>query len=1037
VASIVVLSEAFASPSGGVVTSGGANIAQSGTTTTINQTTNKASINWNSFNVAQNESVVFNQPSTSAITLNRVVGNERSVIDGAINANGQVWILNTNGVLFGKNASINTSGLLATTAKLSDSDFNSGNYIFSNMSQNSVINRGSIEIANSGSVILASKEVANEGKIKAIKGKVHLIGANEYSINLNGNSLINLTINKGTLDAMVQNSGTIVADGGEIYLSTNAVNDLLKGVVNNSGVIEANSMDNLLGKVELFAHGGEVQVSGTIEANGGFVETSGKDFAIDKNTKVSAKTWLIDPTDIVVDDASAYVASLNSGTDVTIQTSDSGTEDGDITIKTDIDWDTTATLTLDADGDIHIYSTIDAIDSDGTNHGSVVLTYGGDYDFGLNYNGVSTGFAGKIRLGSSSSFTDNGVAYTVITTLGSAGSTTGTDLQGIYGDLTKNYVLGTDIDASATSTWNAGSGFLPLSNGITADPKIDFTGNFNGLGNVISNLTIQRSATNYIALFGQLKGSTVNNVGLTNVNIKGAMYVGALTASTYSSAVIKNVYSTGLVSSKGTGGVGGLVGFLMQSNMSNTYSTATVSADGIQAGGLVGNVAWSSVLSSSYATGDTSGTQYIGGLVGTVDNSGEVENCYATGDASGTTDVGGLVGTIMWGNTIKNSYATGTATASVSNQNGFIGRLVVMGSVSDSFWDVQTSTLGSSGDNNEGATGKTTTDMKEITTFENANWDIAGSGGEYPTLTFGHSSTVWKSGDLSTNVYLRLLSTSSTYGSTPTLSYGIYDSATGGNLITDAGASGSAVWSTTLDATSSAGTYNLSYSSGISLSNSGYILNAGDSTSYTISPKAITIKATDLSKIYGDSEPTLSYTITNGALVNGDTFSGILARSRGEIANIYTISQGTLALDSNYDLTFENGEFTIIPRVESVNTKVIVPSIVAPTIKTTTPKTTQLSLPDSVALGFDKGKKVALVSKPIENEPTKKITMTQITQIQNSDTQETKTTNAPSVQEVRVPLSQNSIVELVNGGVNLPEGVEQEFYIVEDRNSRL
>ncbi|MGB7403414.1 MAG: filamentous hemagglutinin N-terminal domain-containing protein, partial [Arcobacter sp.] len=99
----------YASPSGGVVTSGNANISQNGNTTNINQSTHKATINWNKFNIASNETVNFNQPNASSITLNRVIGNERSVINGALNANGQDWILNSNGVLFGKNASINTA----------------------------------------------------------------------------------------------------------------------------------------------------------------------------------------------------------------------------------------------------------------------------------------------------------------------------------------------------------------------------------------------------------------------------------------------------------------------------------------------------------------------------------------------------------------------------------------------------------------------------------------------------------------------------------------------------------------------------------------------------------------------------------------------------------------------------------------------------------------------------------------------------------------------------------------------------------------
>lgn len=303
----------FAAPSGGTVTSGTANISQVGTTTNINQTTSKASINWQNFSIDTNETVNFNQPDINSITLNRVVGNESSLINGALNANGQVWLLNSNGVLFGKNASINTAGLLATTSQLSDADFNVGNYNFTDATANAVINQGTIEVSDGGYVVLASNEVRNEGTIKAVKGNVHLIGADSYTLDLNGNSLVKLTVDKGVLDALVENSGTILSDGGEIYLTTNAVNELLKGVVNNTGIIEANSIDDLSGKIEIFAHGGEAQIGGTItaigtnEQDGGFIETSGKDFKLLDNYSISTLsengktgTWLIDPTDISI-----------------------------------------------------------------------------------------------------------------------------------------------------------------------------------------------------------------------------------------------------------------------------------------------------------------------------------------------------------------------------------------------------------------------------------------------------------------------------------------------------------------------------------------------------------------------------------------------------------------------------------------------------------------------------------------------------------------------------------------------------------------
>ncbi|MCT7521239.1 two-partner secretion domain-containing protein, partial [Aliarcobacter cryaerophilus] len=361
----------FAAPSGGVVTSGSANISQNGKVTDITQSTQKASINWNKFNIASDETVNFKQPNSSSITLNRVVGNEKSIINGALNANGQVWIINSNGVLFGKGASINTSGLLATTKDISDSDFQAGNYKFTGNSKESVINLGTIDVVNNGSVILAANEVKNEGTIKAIRGKIHLAGADEYTVNLNGNSLVNLIVNKGVLDALVKNSGTIIANGGEVYLTTNAVNELLKGVVNNTGVIEANSLAGITGHVELFAHGGEVQVGGKLEAKEGFIETSGREFSINKDAKIETAEWLIDPVDITIDTDLADVISgqLRSG-DVKVETTSAGTGGaGDIFVASKINYTGTtgSTLTLKAYRNIVFANEYGSYGTNGTN----------------------------------------------------------------------------------------------------------------------------------------------------------------------------------------------------------------------------------------------------------------------------------------------------------------------------------------------------------------------------------------------------------------------------------------------------------------------------------------------------------------------------------------------------------------------------------------------------------------------------------------------------------------------------------------------
>lgn len=389
-ASLVFPSLSLAAPTGGVVTSGSAAISSSGATTTITQSTNKASINWNSFSVAKSESVNFVQPNTSSITLNIVVGNEASVIEGSLRANGQVWLLNSNGVLFGKDARVNVSGLVASTMNMSDKNFVDGNYKFeSTGSTASVVNMGSIDISNSGYAALLAKDVKNEGTITAVRGKVYLVGADEVSINLNGNSLVNLKVDKGILDALVENKGAVYADGGEIYLTTSSAEELLKGVVNNEGILEAKTLDDVGGKIILFAHGGTANISGSIDASapnggdGGFVETSGKNVKISDTLTVTTKstngkigTWLIDPVDFTVaasggDMTGAAVSTALATNNFTIQSSNgsSGTN-GDININDSITWSSNV-LTLNAYRNININADMTA-----TGTGEIAFYYG-------------------------------------------------------------------------------------------------------------------------------------------------------------------------------------------------------------------------------------------------------------------------------------------------------------------------------------------------------------------------------------------------------------------------------------------------------------------------------------------------------------------------------------------------------------------------------------------------------------------------------------------------------------------------------------
>ncbi|HUO91740.1 MAG TPA: filamentous hemagglutinin N-terminal domain-containing protein, partial [Rhizomicrobium sp.] len=274
---------AYAQPSGGSVAFGQATIAApNANSTVINQSTQSAIINWQGFSIDAGASVQFNQPNAAAITLNRVLGGSISQINGALTANGQVWIINQNGILFGKGSQVNVSGLLATTSDIADADFAAGNYNFSSGSPNaaaSIDNAGSIHVANGGSAVLSASHVGNTGLIQADAGQIVLGGASAFTIDFDGDNLLRYAIttpvsttptdaNGNAQKALVENGGTLTAAGGKILMTARAAANVADNVVNNTGMVSATSASIQNGEVVLDAGDGSVQAGGTISATG-------------------------------------------------------------------------------------------------------------------------------------------------------------------------------------------------------------------------------------------------------------------------------------------------------------------------------------------------------------------------------------------------------------------------------------------------------------------------------------------------------------------------------------------------------------------------------------------------------------------------------------------------------------------------------------------------------------------------------------------------------------------------------------------------
>jgi filamentous hemagglutinin family protein len=295
---------AMAGPQGGSVAAGQATIAQQGGATHVTQASPRAVLNWQSFSVGASESVVFSQPNASAAILNRVTGNDLSQIFGSIRANGQVYLVNPNGVLFGRTARVDVGSLLATTSNIADGDFMVGRLRFDQPGRPgaAVRNEGRITVAQGGFAALVAPGVGNAGVIDARLGKVSLAAGDAFVLDLYGDALVNLVVDAASmraltdaqgrpLSAFVDNSGSITADGGRVQLAVTTVKQLIDNAINVSGSVRATTVGEHAGVISLRGDGTtRVAVGGTLVADGtrgGSIEVTGRDVVLAASSHVS------------------------------------------------------------------------------------------------------------------------------------------------------------------------------------------------------------------------------------------------------------------------------------------------------------------------------------------------------------------------------------------------------------------------------------------------------------------------------------------------------------------------------------------------------------------------------------------------------------------------------------------------------------------------------------------------------------------------------------------------------------------------------
>nr|WP_269149629.1 filamentous hemagglutinin N-terminal domain-containing protein [Ruegeria lacuscaerulensis] len=848
-------------PNGGTVAAGTVMIAQpSGNQLDITQGSGAAVVNWNGFSIGSGSTVNFFQPGQESVILNRVTGDTTSAILGQLNANGQVFLVNPNGIFIGPNGAVNAGGFVASTLDVTDEDFLNGRYRFAgNGSSAAVENAGTISIVPGGYAALIGGQVSNSGLIRVPLGKVGLGAGEQVTLDISGDGFLQVAVPSDSDDAMMEalitNSGRIEANGGSVHLKAASARNAARQVINMSGVIEAQSVGGVSGAVVLGGSGGGVRVGGTIDTsaqetlvetslrpkvrtqNGGSITITGEaitlagatltsdgtgggdggtilvggDFQgggtlptaqttfVDASTSISADggdegnggrviIWsddltefhgqisarggdtagdggfvevsgqidlvyrgftdlrapngetgdlLIDPVNITIPGTfteAGLEAQLESA-DVFLTTSVTGTDDGNITINADIDWMAANTLFLIADNMITINGAINAVNGGlllnamGAVDGVGRITTGPGGSISVATFNLIAGFWDQVSATLPSFFAGDFIVSpnaTFLRATGGNGSGANpfqlTDIYGLQGlnGSSQSFALVNDIDASPTSNWSFG--FVPA----------DFSGTLEGNRFSINNLFIDNDFT-FGGLFGTLDG-TVRNLSIRNADItaQGGGILAGENLGTISGVSVSGSFT-------GSDDVtGGLVGINDGGTISDSFSTASVTVDPIEAdfvlvGGLVGEN--SGVIQRSFSSGSVTGLGFgefiMGGLVG--ENFGSIVDSYSNSDVRGvsqfsspmdTVAVGGLVG-INNGGSVTRSYSNGSVDFSGSDTpmlGGLIGSN--SGTVTESFWDTQ-----SSGQNTSaGGTGLSTFQLNDTVTFFNLasaqGWDF-------------------------------------------------------------------------------------------------------------------------------------------------------------------------------------------------------------------------------------------------------------------------------------------------------------------------
>jgi hypothetical protein len=886
--------------------------------------------------------------------LNRVVNStQASAINGNLLANGKIFVINQNGVLLGKTANVNTTGFIASTADITNNAFmnSTGTYDF-NIAGNanaSVTNKGHISVQDAGLVAFVAPHVSNEGLIEGNLAKVQLGAGDMYGVDLYGDGLISLAVTtpqggaKRKLSA--DNSGSIITDGGKVYMTAAAASNVVDSVINNTGVIQAQGLTAKNGEVILTGAGAHVKVSGKIDVsgkNGGGKVKIGGDY---QGKGTLAHAAITEVTSGAVINASA--TETGDGGTIVVWGDEATYFQGTALAQGGANSGNGGLVETSSEGYLNI-------------HGGSVNTSAANGEFGTwLLDPLDVQIFGGTNDGTDTNTSNNSTTLNPINTTYLASPTTLT----VYESEIEGQSATTNITIQAThSVTTSGSGTVTLANNsnLTIQTRNNAGDGTASTGRIdLSNLEFATTGTGSITL------AASTGTGSGNITVgKLTSETGAINISTDNGTIDLN------------------------NTITSTSGNVTASASGNLSTGASGSITTGgtgtiSLTSASHAGNITAGKLTSGGDISITTNGGSITfngdinisnggaGLTATAGESGT-DIAGILqagsGDIsMTGHYIRTN--NGQVLLRSGNSIGITGNSKLYtrgGNVTMESGDItiNNSDIGTGG----GAVAITALDREHTSGDVSINDTIINTVGGSSTGTF----FLWENGtDFAAAIGATDASNASTFGNSNVFHKAVspekggnirIDGKTIGknnNCFTSGGASCAVTdpWARALTITADGGQTKIygsldstfTYTSSIALLSGDYFtgalarvagenagsyyinqgtLSIGGTGLYTITyvgaqfvvtPYVLTVMANANGKTYGDADTALTY--THGSLTNGDTdsvFTGALNRDAGEDVAAYAINKNTLSAGGNYTIDYTGANFTITPALLTV-----------------------------------------------------------------------------------------------------------------------